>query len=126
MARNERAGLGVLFFGSILLWKQVFGWYGWESFYAVLLSVATTFVLGLAGEAIRDTWPRGVPWELKPLVETYEAVGWKRTRIHPWWQCHGQDVANAPHVHMMGRDHQVLIVGGKTLDAPRTRLPEGL
>lgn len=125
MARNERAGLGALFFGSIWFWQWVFGWHGWETFYATGLAVAATFVLGLAGEAIRHTWPRSVPYELKDLVEGYENVGWKLTRVHPWWQCHGRTVASIPHVHLM-QGGQPLIVGGKSLDVPRTRLPEGL
>lgn len=124
MARNERAGLGVLFFGSIALWKWVFAWNGWEAFYAIILSVATTLILGLAGEAIRETWPRAVPYTLKNQVKAYEDAGWKRTRIHPWWQCHGQPAASIPHVHLMWHG-QPLIVSGSALDGPRTRLPEG-
>ena len=125
MARDERAGLGALFFGSIWLWKYVFGWYGWESVYAIGLSMVTTLVLGLAGEAIRDTWPRGVPYELKGQVETYERAGWKRTRIHPWWQCYRRrGMSTTPHVHLM-QGGQLLIVAGKQPQVTRRdiRLP---
>lgn len=119
--REEHGALGALFFGSIWFWQWFFGWHGWEAFYAILLSVASTLVLGLAGEAIRNTWPRGVPFELKDQVEMYERAGWRLTRVHPWWQCHGRMVARVPHVHMV-QGGQLLIVAGKSVLAAEATL----
>jgi hypothetical protein len=120
MGRGERSGLGALFFGSIWLWQRAFGWHGWETFYAIGLSMVTTLVLGGAGEAVKDTWPRGVPYEMKATVAEYEAEGWRLTRIHPWWQCHGRTVASVPHVHLM-RDRQLLMVASHDLAAQLPR-----
>lgn len=81
---------------------------------------ATVFLVAFTAALLRDTAPRGIPAELGDPYRTCAYLGWRRTRVHPWWRCEGRrEIGDRAHVHLtrrqpgqLRRERRVLLMIG--------------
>jgi hypothetical protein len=93
-SRVTKAVYGAALVGYGWMLRHFLGWNWWAAF---AVALAGAFVTGLLAEAVRDTWPLEIPYDLSDQVAKLREQGWRPAWVHPWWHCR----LTTPHVHMI-------------------------
>jgi len=72
----------------------------WDGLRSLGASAVCMAALGGVTRLVQATWPPAVPPELAEDYQAYVNRGWRRARVHRWWECTaGRD--GKPHVHLV-------------------------